>query len=70
MTIEMGTPTVDDLEEVVAQLGLWQRTGAPVQLHPGDLGWFSLRGEEALAARLRVWRRDRSLVAMGLLDGR
>jgi ribosomal protein S18 acetylase RimI-like enzyme len=68
MTIEMGTPTVDDLEEVVAQLGLWQRTGAPVQLHPGDLGWFSLRGEEALAARLRVWRRDRSLVAMGLLD--
>ncbi len=68
MTVTVATPTVDDLAEVVAMLGEWQHTSGPVQLHPGDLGWFSLRGEAVLASRLRVWRRDEALIALGLLD--
>ena len=68
MEIKATTPTVDELEEVVAHLARWQRTGAPVQLHPGDLGWFSLRGQDAVACRLRVWRRNGLPVALGLLD--
>ena len=68
MTIKVSRPEVAELEEVVMHLGHWQRTGGPIQLHPGDLGWFSLRGPGALASRLRVWRRDGSPVALGLLD--
>jgi predicted N-acetyltransferase YhbS len=68
MTIEVTRPEVDDLEDLVAHLGWWQRTAGPVQLHPGDVGWFSLRGPESLASRLRVWRRDGLPIAVGLLD--
>lgn len=68
MTIELSRPAVGELDDVVTHLGHWQRTGAPIQLHPGDVGWFSLRGPDALASRLRVWRRDGEPVAVGLLD--
>jgi hypothetical protein len=68
MTLTVETPRLNDLAEVVATLGEWQHTLGPVQLHPGDLGWFSLRGEAVLATRLRAWRRNGALVALGLLD--
>jgi len=47
----------------------WQRVGAPVQLHPGDLGWYWRFGAEATAAAVRAWSRDGQLLAVGLLDG-
>jgi ribosomal protein S18 acetylase RimI-like enzyme len=47
----------------------WQYDGAPVQLHPGDLGWYWRFGAEATAAAVRTWSRDGQILAVGLLDG-
>lgn len=69
MGIELTTPGVSDLTDVAAVLSGWQHDGGPLQLHPGDLGWHSLRGADATAAALRVWSRDGRTVALGLLDG-
>lgn len=69
MTTVLGTPTVDRLPEVDAALRAWQLPGAPLQLHPGDLGWFQRFGSRATAAAVRTWRRDDRLAAVGLLDG-
>ena len=69
MTIALRTPEVKDLNEVADVLGEWQYDGAPLQLHPGDLGWFWRFGAEATAAALRTWSRDGRILAVGLLDG-
>jgi len=69
MAIVVGTPGVDGLTEAVRALREWQCDGAPVQLHPGDLGWHWRFGAEVTAAAVRVWRRDGRMVAVGLLDG-
>ena len=53
VTIELSTPGVDGLNEVVGALREWQYDGAPMQLHPGDLGWFWRFGAEATAAAVR-----------------
>lgn len=68
MAIIVGTPGVDELSEVVGALRDWQVDGAPVQLHPGDLGWFWRFGAQATAAAVRAWSRDGRLVAAGMLD--
>jgi ribosomal protein S18 acetylase RimI-like enzyme len=47
----------------------WQDDGQPMQLHPGDLGWFWRFGTEATAAAVRTWSRDGQILAVGLLDG-
>ncbi|HEY5050725.1 MAG TPA: hypothetical protein VII50_07470, partial [Acidothermaceae bacterium] len=47
----------------------WQCDEAPMQLHPGDLGWFWRFGAEATAAAVRTWSRDGQILAVGLLDG-
>ena len=60
---------VDDLNAVVDALGRWQHDGAPIQLHPGDLGWHWRFGAETLTAAVRVWRRDGQMAAIGFLDG-
>jgi len=60
---------VDGLSEVVGVLREWQYDGAPMQLHPGDLGWFWQFGAEATAAAVRTWIRDGQILAVGLLDG-
>ncbi|MGW1805242.1 N-acetyltransferase family protein [Streptomyces sp. NPDC002078] len=70
MTIVLGMPGVDGLSEAVGVLREWQYDGAPMQLHPGDLGWFWRFGAEATAAAVRTWRRDGRILAVGLLDGR
>lgn len=62
-------PPADRLREVAEVLGSWQLDDGPVQLHPGDLGWFSMRGPVATAQALRVWEDGGELVAVGLLDG-
>ncbi|GAA3398110.1 GNAT family N-acetyltransferase [Streptomyces roseoviridis] len=69
MTIVLGTPGSDGLREAVDALREWQDDGAPMHLHPGDLGWFWRRGERATAAAVRTWRRDGRILAVGLLDG-
>jgi GNAT superfamily N-acetyltransferase len=65
----LGKSGVDGLGQVVGVLQEWQYEGAPVQLHPGDLGWFWRFGAEATAAAVRTWSRDGRILAVGLLDG-
>jgi ribosomal protein S18 acetylase RimI-like enzyme len=65
----LSTPRVDDLGAVVRALREWQHDAAPMQLHPGDLGWFWRFGAEATAAAVRSWSRDGRVMAIGLLDG-
>lgn len=65
----LGKPEVDGLSQAVGVLREWQYDGAPMQLHPGDLGWFWRFGAEATAAAVRTWSRDGQVLAVGLLDG-
>jgi ribosomal protein S18 acetylase RimI-like enzyme len=69
VAIELGIPNVDALGAAVTALGEWQYDEAPMQLHPGDVGWFWRFGAEATAAAVRTWSRDGRIVAVGLLDG-
>ncbi|KON71980.1 hypothetical protein M768_16075 [Cellulosimicrobium cellulans F16] len=69
MVIERETPEADGLGEPLDALRAWQDDAAPLQLHPGDVGWFWRFGAPATAAALRTWRRDGRVVAVGLLDG-
>lgn len=66
----MSKPLVAELSDVMRVLGEWQHDELPIQLHPGDLGWFWRFGAEATAAAVRTWRRDNAILAVGLLDGR
>lgn len=69
MAIIVGTPGTEGLTEAVAALRQWQSDDAPLQLHPGDLGWNYRFGAAATAAVVRTWTRDGRIVAVGLLDG-
>jgi len=69
MAIVLGEPGPDGLGEIVSVLREWQQDEAPVQLHPGDLGWFWRFGARATAAAVRTWSRDERILAVGLLDG-
>lgn len=69
MTIVLETPDIDGLGEAVAALRQWQYEGAPMQLHPGDVGWYWRYGTEATAGAVRTWSRDGRILAVGLLDG-
>ncbi|MFC7625677.1 GNAT family N-acetyltransferase [Microlunatus sp. GCM10028923] len=69
MATRVTTVDVEGLDEAVGELRAWQVEGAPMQLHPGDLGWFRRFGASTTAAALRTWRRDGRIVALGLLDG-
>ncbi|MBV9293471.1 MAG: GNAT family N-acetyltransferase [Frankiales bacterium] len=69
MPVTVVTPDVAGLTEVVAALREWQDDDAPIQLHPGDIGWFWRFGAQVTAEAVRVWRRAGRIVAIGLLDG-
>jgi len=69
MAIVLDKPDVAGLSEAVGVLREWQYDGAPMQLHPGDLGWYWRFGAEATAAAVRTWSRDGQMLAVGLLDG-
>ena len=69
MAIVLEEPGVDGLRRAVGALREWQDDRAPMQLHPGDVGWFWRFGTEATAAAVRTWSRDGRVVAVGLLDG-
>lgn len=68
MAIVLGTPRADELREAVGALREWQHDEAPMQLHPGDLGWFWRFGAQTTAAAVRTWSRDGRMLAVGLLD--
>ena len=69
VSIVLSEPGVDGLNEAVGVLREWQYDGAPMQLHPGDLGWHWRFGAEATAAAVRTWSRGGQILAIGLLDG-
>jgi ribosomal protein S18 acetylase RimI-like enzyme len=69
MAIVLGMPGPGGLGEAVGVLREWQYDGAPMELHPGDLGWFWRFGAEATAEAIRTWSRDGRTLAAGLLDG-
>lgn len=69
VAIELSTPDVGQLGDVISALRGWQHDASPIQLHPGDLGWYWQFGAEALAAAVRTWSRDGQLLAIGFLDG-
>lgn len=66
---ELNNPEVAELDDVVYALRQWQREEAPIQLHPGDLGWQWRIGAEMLAGAVRTWSRDGEILAAGFLDG-
>jgi ribosomal protein S18 acetylase RimI-like enzyme len=68
VSIELSRPGVEGLVEAARVLRDWQYDGAPVQLHPGDLGWHWRFGAETTAAAFRTWSRDGRLLAMGIVD--
>ena len=68
MAYELKTPAVDELDDVARALRSWQREDAPIQLHPGDLGWHWRLGADVVAAAVRTWSRDGTILAVGLQD--
>lgn len=69
MTTQLQVPGPGGLTDAVAALRDWQHDDAPMQLHPGDIGWFWRLGAEASVSALRSWTRNGRVVAVGLLDG-
>ncbi|WP_205323723.1 GNAT family N-acetyltransferase [Glycomyces sp. YM15] len=69
MDLELRTPGIDELGSVLTALREWQSDDAPLQLHPGDLGWYRQLGAAKAAAAVRTWSRDGRIVAVGMLDG-
>lgn len=70
MTVTLETPDVVGLRPALEALRDWQTDDAPMQLHPGDLGWFWRFGPERTAAAVRTWSRGGRVLAVGLQDGR
>ncbi|MFF7850586.1 GNAT family N-acetyltransferase [Streptomyces sp. NPDC007910] len=68
MTIALSTPTADGVREAVAALREWQHDGAPMQLHPGDIGWNHRFGAAETAAVVRTWSRGGRILAVGMID--
>ena len=68
VAITLSTPNVGGLSDAVGALREWQHDASPMQLHPGDLGWFWQFGAETTAAAVRIWSRDAQILAVGLLD--
>ncbi|WP_307628555.1 GNAT family N-acetyltransferase [Streptomyces turgidiscabies] len=70
MTIVLGTPAVDGVRAAMAALRDWQYDGAPMQLHPGDIGWNCRFGTAETAGVVRTWSRNGRILAVGMLDSR
>ena len=68
MVTVLGEPGVEGLSEAAGVLREWPSEGVPLQLHPGDLGWFWRFGAEATAEATRTWSRGEQILAVGLLD--
>lgn len=64
----LRTPGVDGLGDVIRALREWQHDGGPMQLHPGDLGWYWRFGPKATAGATRTWSREGRILAVGHVD--
>jgi ribosomal protein S18 acetylase RimI-like enzyme len=60
-------PGLTDPAELLDALRKWQEDAAPIQLHPGDVGFLWQLGNDRARASLHTWRVDGELVAVGLL---
>ncbi|WP_189249442.1 GNAT family N-acetyltransferase [Streptosporangium pseudovulgare] len=69
MKVKLGRPGADGLGDMLRVLAEWQDDSAPVQLHPGDVGWFWRFGAQRTAEATRTWSRAGQVLAIGLLDG-
>ena len=65
----MLIPAAPQVAGLVDELARWQHDGLPLQLHPGDVGWYAMRGLNSTARSLRVWADREAIYALGLLDG-
>lgn len=68
MTMVLSTPTAGQVREAMAALREWQYDEAPMQLHPGDIGWNHRFGTAETAAAVRTWSRGGRILAVGMLD--
>ncbi|MFF5497565.1 GNAT family N-acetyltransferase [Streptomyces aquilus] len=68
MTMVLSTPTAGQVREAMAALREWQYDEAPMQVHPGDIGWNYRFGTAETAAAIRTWSRDGRILAVGMLD--
>ena len=70
MAVVMRSPEPGGLDAVIDELASWQDDHAPLQLHPGDIGWALRQGREAVACSLRTWADQcGETVAIGMLEG-
>lgn len=69
MGIGMSAPRASELSDAASALADWQHDDDAIQLHPGDLGWYSTNGADATAQALRIWSAGQRILAIGLLDG-
>lgn len=69
MSLLLSTPDRHALTGTVDVLRSWQSDRAPMQLHPGDLGWYERHGTQRAATAVRTWSRDGHVVAVALRDG-
>ena len=69
MSIRAAVPEVGEIGSILAALAEWQHDDGPLQLHPGDVGWFGRFGPAATAAAVRTWRVGPRIGAVALLDG-
>ena len=67
IAIALQEPAADGLTDVVEALTLWQREGAPIQLHRGELGCTGVWVPTRRARALRVWSRDEEIF-VGFVD--
>lgn len=68
--LNVNQPDVGDLPDIIEALRQWQCEGAPMQLHPGDLGWYGRFGAVETARAVRTWSSSgERMLAVGLLDG-
>lgn len=69
MTWVALTPGLGEVDGLIETLASWQRDDGPLQLHPGDVGWFWRFGPSATLRALTAWKKDEDVVAIGLHDG-
>ncbi|KAJ6789638.1 hypothetical protein PWT90_08270 [Aphanocladium album] len=71
MEIILETPSPSFLGHITATLASWQSDIVANHIHPGDLGWFERFGTGKAAASVRIWSSaaDKTILAIGLLDG-
>lgn len=69
MSTTARTPFPEELGAVLGVLATWQIADSPLQLHPGDIGWYQRFGLDRTAAAVRTWSRGGQPLAIGLLEG-